>query len=671
MAGAGLTPSQLASVYGFNGFYAQGNEGQGETIGLIEYALADTRAVSGFEQCTGAALTIDYVPTDTPPKETNPEVSADLQVIAALAPRATVVVYESDQSGTGLGPWQLAVSGTAAGGLPDVISSSWGSCEPDTGMGTSYYQAEEALYEEAATQGQTVLAASGDDGSEGCLDVTQSNALAVDDPASAPMVTAVGGTASDTPTSAQYVWNSRAAAPSNCLGTGCTAQGASGGGASTIWPRPGYQAASLPQSGSCNLGTQGCRELPDVSALAGDPYAQYCSSKVCGTFDDWTGFGGTSLAAPSWGVAVLLSERSCPTKIGFLNPLLYSEPTDLTGAVTSGENDYTGTNSGLYQASTSGGYSMATGLGYLGGADLTGGALCGAGTAADRGSGTTPSGTTTGAEPIGTETSPPPTAHACTAPADRPVTGKARALAAAEATGRCAGYWVVTTTGDVAAFGGAVDYGSAPASKHVPIVAITATADFRGYWLLRADGSVFPFGDAGSYGPGRRLHLASPAVGMAVTPDGKGYWVVAADGGVFAFGDAAFYGSMGNKHLNKPVIGMAATTTGRGYWLVGSDGGLFTFGDATFGGSLAGTPLTNPVVAVTAGAHGAGYRMVANDGGVFTFGAPFYGGLGGGPVPAPITDMAPSVGGGGYYLLDSAGHVYAYGDAPYLGNAVP
>ena len=157
--------------------------------------------------------------------------AADIEVIAALAPKATVIVYESNQPGTGLGPWELAVSGTAAGGLPEVITSSWGSCEPDTGMGSSYYQAEESIFDEAAAQGQTIFVASGDDGSEGCLDQTRSKMLAVDDPATAPGVTAVGGTASDTPNGPQYVWNSRASDGLGCLGTGCAGDGASGGGA--------------------------------------------------------------------------------------------------------------------------------------------------------------------------------------------------------------------------------------------------------------------------------------------------------------------------------------------------------------------------------------------------------------------------------------------------------
>ena len=104
LAGNGLSPAQLQNVYGLSGLYNSGYQGQGQTIGLIEYALADTRAVTTFEGCVGASLTVDYVPTSAPPRTTDAEVAADVEVIAALAPKATVVVYESNQQGTGLGP---------------------------------------------------------------------------------------------------------------------------------------------------------------------------------------------------------------------------------------------------------------------------------------------------------------------------------------------------------------------------------------------------------------------------------------------------------------------------------------------------------------------------------------------------------------------------------------
>ncbi len=708
--GNGLTPSQLQSVYGLSGLYNSGYQGQGETIGLIEYALADERAVTTYEGCVGASLTVDYVPTDAPPHTTDPEVAADVEVIAALAPKTTVVVYESNQQGTGLGPWELAVSGSAPGGLPDVITSSWGSCEPDTGMGSSYYQTEESIFDEAAAQGQTIFVASGDDGSEGCLDQTRSKRLAADDPATTPGVTAVGGTASNTPNGPEYIWNSRASGPLGCLGTGCAGDGASGGGASTVWARPSYQPASLAQSPECKLGLQGCREIPDVSALAGDAYSQFCSLSVCGGGNGWVGFGGTSLAAPSWGAAAALSGEFCSSKLGFLNPLLYSEPSALTGAITSGNNDLTGTNFGLYEAAASGGYSMAGGLGYLGGVNLSTGALCGppgpatgAGTAPSSTTTTGLAATTTTTAPATTTTTVPtaPTAPgttsttgptstaprlkattpgvACQKPANEAVRGAAVSIAAVSIAaasagtasgGQCAGYWVVTSSGDVAAFGSAVEYGSLEgAHLNSPIVGIAATPDYRGYWLVASDGGVFAFGDAIFYGSMGTAHLNAPIVGIAAGPAGGGYWLVASDGGVFAFGDAIFYGSMGTAHLNAPIVGIAAGPAGGGYWLVASDGGVFGFGTAGYHGSMGKAVLDSSIVGFSATANGDGYRMVDAYGNVFSFGATFYGSFGANRPPAPISAIAPSTDGDGYYLIDASGEVYNYGDAPYLGSA--
>jgi hypothetical protein len=775
LATNGLTPAQLLRVYGLSGLYGNGYQGQGQTIGLIEYALADTRAVTTFEACAGASLTVDYVPTNAPPHTTDPEVAADVEVIAALAPKATVVVYESNQQGTGLGPWELAVSGSAPGGLPEVITSSWGSCEPDTGMGTSYYQTEESIFDEAATQGQTIFVASGDDGSEGCLDQTHGKRLAADDPATTPGVTAVGGTASNTPDGPQYIWNSRASEPLGCLGTGCAGDGASGGGASEVWARPSYQPASLAQSPGCKLGLQGCREIPDVSALAGDPYSQFCSLSVCGSGDGWVGFGGTSLAAPSWGAAAVLSGEFCSSKLGFLNPLLYSEPSALTGPITSGNNDLTGTNFGLYEASASGAYSMAGGLGYLGGVNLSTGALCGPtgptsstgattsstttttttlpGTTTTTSPATSAPGTTTTTAPGTTTTAPGTTTTApaatttlpgtgsttspgstvptlrattpgaaCVKPTNEAVQGPAVSIAAisiatAPGTGstgdsQCAGYWVVTRTGDVAAFGSAVAYGP-PQGVHLnaPIVGIAATPDNRGYWLVASDGGVFAFGDATFHGSMGGAHLNSPIVGIAADPTGGGYWLVASDGGIFAFGDATFHGSTGGAHLNSPIVGIAADPTGGGYWLVASDGGILAFGDATFHGSTGGAHLNSPIVGIAADPTGGGYWLVASDGGifdfgdaayrgsmgnavldspivgftptssgsgyrmvnaygnVFSFGATFYGSFGADRPPTPISAIAQSVDGKGYYLVDASGDVYTYGDAPYLGSA--
>jgi hypothetical protein len=682
MASTGLTPAQLDDAYGLSGFDARGDQGQGETIGFIEYGLPDTSAIAGYEACTGATLSIDYVRASSAPTQVDTEVAADVEVIAALAPKASVVIYEASQQGTDLAPWDLAIAGSSAGGLPQVISDSWGSCEQDTGLTNAYYQTEEGLFEEAAAQGQTVLVASGDDGSEGCLDQTQSKELAIYDPASAPFVTSVGGTASDTATSSQYIWNSRNAAGHQCLNTGCSLYGASGGGVSTVWPRPSYQPDSLPQTPACTLGPEGCREIPDVSAIAGDPYGQFCTPRLCGGGGNWVGFGGTSLSAPSWGAAVLLSDEACSTNIGFLNPLLYSEPSSLVGPITSGNNDLSGSHDGMYGASASGGYSMAGGLGYLGGADLSSGALCGpSGGVGSSGSGPGSPGAPGSAGPTTTTTIPPLTgpgstsagatpALECVVPVNQPVQGKPDALVATLDANNCAGYLVVTQSGAVSGFGAAITYGSLQ-SRHlpVPVVAIAATPGYEGYWLMASDGEVFAFGDAKFYGSPGKLPPGAPAVGIAATADGKGYWVVNRDGVIYSFGDAKSYGSLAGTHLNGPVVGMAATPNGQGYWLAASDGGVFGFGDADYHGSLGANHSKTRVIGISADPAGNGYSLATANGSIFSFGAAFYGSRGAKPPPDPVVAIAPSLDRKGYYLIDSGGHVYAYGDAIYGGNA--
>lgn len=663
-SGPALTPSQLSAVYGLDGFYAHGQMGQGEAVGLIEYALADKAAIQAFQACTGSSATVQYIRTQPTALLVDPEVAADVEVVAALAPRATVDVYEGDPGTSALGPWELAISGSAPGGLPAVVSTSWSNCEPGIGLGGQpYYAAEQQLFEEAAAQGQTLLAASGDDGSEACLGETSSESLTVDDPASSPLVTGVGGTASDTATGTQYVWDSRGARPTACLGTGCTDAGASGGGASLVWPRPAYQDG-LPKLASCTQ-PGGCREVPDVSALAGDAYAQYCSPEICGARSGWVRFGGTSLAAPSWAAALLLSDQACSVRAGLVQPLLYQQGSAVVGTVTSGNNDLTGTNRGLYAASASGGYSMAAGLGYLGAVDLSAGALCGTARPAS--------------VPLPAAPAPAPGAEkSCSATRDEavPAPVEAAAITATEGPDGCAGYLVVTADGAVAAFGHAAYFGSLTGRPlAAPVIAMAATPGYGGYWLLSEDGGVFALGNAHFYGSAASLGLKSACTGLAPTPDGLGYWLVTASGQVLSFGDARNYGSLAGTHLAQPVTGLTATPSGRGYWLVGADGGVFGFGDARFQGSLAGTGTDGPIVGILAsavagtGPGGAeGYRLVSAGGSAFSFGAADLGGLAAGAQVAPVSAAVSTPDGQGYYILDSAGHVYAYGDARYLGN---
>jgi hypothetical protein len=84
-----------------------------------------------------------------------------------------------------------------------------------------------------------------------------------------------------------------------------------------------------------------------------------------------------------------------------------------------------------------------------------------------------------------------------------------------------------------------------------------------GYWLVSSSGAVYAFGTAGLYGSMAGKHLNAPITGIIATSDAKGYWLVGSDGGVFAFGDATFVGSLGGSAIPSPVVGFAnAAATG-------------------------------------------------------------------------------------------------------------
>ena len=202
------------------------------------------------------------------------------------------------------------------------------------------------------------------------------------------------------------------------------------------------------------------------------------------------------------------------------------------------------------------------------------------------------------------------------------------------------GYWIVNRAGQVFAFGNAHNYGDAPALPAGETVSsLSATPTGHGYWLFTNRGRVLRYGDASFYGDMSAVRLNGPVVGSVATPTGHGYYMVGSDGGVFGFGDAKFHGSMGAKHLNKPVIGLVPTADNRGYWLVASDGGIFGFGDAPFRGSTGNIHLNRPIIGMVR--YGNGYLMVASDGGIFAYSnQPFYGSLGNRVLPAPITGVA-------------------------------
>jgi kumamolisin len=134
--------------------------------------------------------------------------------------------------------------------------------------------------------------------------------------------------------------------------------GSTGGGVSTIFPRPSWQTVSIE---SVNPGSIEGRVVPDVAADASANTGYW-------TVVDGQGgaSGGTSAAAPLWASLIARLNASMGSSVGFLSPLLYQTGADgktlgQTGCrdITSGNNDTASI--GGYSAGP--GYDAVTGWG--------------------------------------------------------------------------------------------------------------------------------------------------------------------------------------------------------------------------------------------------------------------------------------------------------------------
>jgi len=361
------TADQLASAYRFSNLYGAGDLGSGQTVALFELEPYLASDISAYQSCYGTSTTVSNVLVDggAGSGAGSGEAALDIEDVMGLSPQVGIRVYEGPNTSAGVyDTYNKIVSDNVA----KVISTSWGLCEANEGLTAA--QSENTLFQEAATQGESTFAAAGDSGSTDCGGHT----LAVDDPASQPYVTGVGGTTVSAigPPPTQSVWNDG------------NSGGGGGGGISSFWTMPSYQSGAASSlnvinsnsSGSpCSAGSGNyCREVPDVSVDA-DEYTGY----VIYYNGSWTAFGGTSAAAPLWAAFTALTNASSGcggTPVGFVNAKLYTAAGGAYASdfsdITTGNNNLAG--SGLYPAGT--GYDMASGLGTPIGSGLPGG-LCG------------------------------------------------------------------------------------------------------------------------------------------------------------------------------------------------------------------------------------------------------------------------------------------------------
>ena len=372
-----FTVGDVANFYNINPLYKQGVTGKGSTVAIV--------TLSNFYPADAQTYWTDIGLTTKPNRITqvhidgggviddgSGETALDVEQSGGLAPDANIIVYDAPNAGNGfVDAFAQAVSDNKA----DSISTSWGGPEiynfaalnvtgasvtdtSDVGDLQTFHQ----IFLEAAAQGQSVFAASGDSGAYdtvrglgvGTTPGTYTAPLTVDSPASDPYITAAGGTTrpytysfSGGPTASVtqesvWGWDYLQNYFDTNFGVGVVDvfSVGGGGGVSVYWHTPFYQlftsgirTSETKQSLSYDDPSAGPttllelpahfrgRNVPDI-ALNADPETGYTvvSTSDGGLISE----GGTSFVAPQLnGISALLTQSN-HHRIGLWNPQVYA-----------------------------------------------------------------------------------------------------------------------------------------------------------------------------------------------------------------------------------------------------------------------------------------------------------------------------------------------------------
>lgn len=336
------TPYTVNGVTSPNGFVATG-----QTIGLVAlsgngYNVTDLEFSAFYSnlnaQAGGYPYLFDGSQTNVVPLPsitdvsvdgtTNPgegngdhEISLDMMMLWWFCATPKIAVYFYNSTNTSLSSvFSRMVHPNSGDPVCTILSLSFGGDE--AGFGSSELAAIDSIFEDAATLGITVLAATGDFGASNQLLAGNDGKVHVQYPAVSPWVTAVGGTVVGNISGSAFtewvlnetVWS----------GTANTGGGATGGGISTIFPVPTYQQAVTTLPNNLNTGLPG-RGIPDISGNA-SPHSGVdlvTASPVDGT-PQFSNTGGTSMTCPMYAALVAVLSTKLGHNLGFLNPTLYA-----------------------------------------------------------------------------------------------------------------------------------------------------------------------------------------------------------------------------------------------------------------------------------------------------------------------------------------------------------
>jgi subtilase family serine protease len=344
-AGCGYTPPMIQTAYNLSGLYAEGFDGTGQTIGIIDWCGSLTiendanvfSAMFGLPALTASNFAITYTPTISNCQAADQvEINIDVEWAHAVAPGANINLIVPP-SATFLDVDEAEFTAVNYG-LANVISGSYGS--PESFTSPTVLDTENLISQIAAMSGISTNFATGDDSDYTIFGIPAT----VSAPADSPWATAVGGVTlalnSDNSIAWQAGWGNNetllaaegfienpplafgliggaGGGPSNCA-----TQDAKGN-CLTGFPKPSFQS-KLPGK---------YRQLPDIAWLA-DPFTgAVIAISVPGQVPElvWQVWGGTSVATPMFSALWAIANQEAKTPLGQAAPYLYSLP---AGAIT-------------------------------------------------------------------------------------------------------------------------------------------------------------------------------------------------------------------------------------------------------------------------------------------------------------------------------------------------
>jgi len=378
-----LTPDDWETIYDVKPLYSAGLNGSvitGETysiavVGQADISLTDLNA---FRTAAGLAAknpTVTYVGTYSSGLITSSDIAQmdlDLQWAGAIAPNANINYLVGSLAGAGV---QDAIAYAIDHNVAPIISTSYGECEAN--LSAAQFSSQNALLQQAAAKGITVVAATGNAGAAACDTATPATkGLAVMFPASSQYVTAVGGTEFNPASGTTYFNSSNNANGGSAvsyipeIAWNDGGQSATGGGVSTLVAKPTWQTGT-------GVPADGQRDIPDIALAASiqNTGFLYCNNSSCtngflNSSSSPSVTGGTSAGPPTFAGVLALLVQKTGARVGLLNSNLYSLAAISNTAfhdITGGNNQVpcAGGSTGCPNTNTSGtgemGYSAGTG----------------------------------------------------------------------------------------------------------------------------------------------------------------------------------------------------------------------------------------------------------------------------------------------------------------------